>query len=122
MFGLMQPESCSNTDSSFNQQRLHYCATCKVLGKEYGQKTRLLLNYDAVFLAELLSALSQEKSESWKSELQAVNKCFTMPKSDSESPIALHYAAAANVLFAKLKIRDNIADSSSLWHLAERII
>ncbi len=43
MFGLMK-----------RPPREPYCGTCKTMGERYGQKTRLLLNHDTVFLAELL--------------------------------------------------------------------
>jgi hypothetical protein len=37
------------------------------MGRLYGQRSRLLLNHDAVFLAELLTLLSEE-SQSWNAD------------------------------------------------------
>ena len=43
MFGIMK-----------RAERLPYCGSCKTIGAMYGQRARLLLNHDMVFLAELL--------------------------------------------------------------------
>ncbi len=126
MFGLMQARrqcstaaktssACSSScDSAYTRHRLHYCGTCKAIGREYGHKARFSLNVDAVFLSEMLTALSGEQLGEWSAAMQAMNRCFTMPSKDETLPPALHYAAAANVLLAQLKINDNIVDSARL--------
>ena len=43
MFGLIK-----------RADRLAYCGSCKTIGAMYGQRVRLLLNHDMVFLGELL--------------------------------------------------------------------
>lgn len=108
MFGLMKDQRSCNQQESF--QRYHYCATCKSIGKAYGQKSRVFLNYDAVFLAEILSSLLKKDIKEWETSLQAVNQCWTMPKTEEDLPQNLKYAAAANIFFAQLKFRDDIAD------------
>lgn len=114
MFGLMRPaKSCGNPKTV---QRMHYCGTCKIIGQQYGQKSRLLLNYDAVFLAELLTSLAGENPQVWASPLQAVNQCFKMPKKGEEMPLPLQYAAAANVFLAELKLDDSIRDRAKGKH------
>ena len=62
MFGIMRPEGgCSNKNSSdYRFHRMHYCGVCKAMGNSYGHKSRLLLNYDSVFLSELLRFLSTQ--------------------------------------------------------------
>ena len=68
MFGLMK-----NTDGLPTKQsdwyRLHYCGTCKSLGKIYGQRSRFFLNYDIVFLAEILTILQESQTQNWDSAL-----------------------------------------------------
>ena len=86
MFGLMRgPKGCA-TDEQTKQQykyhRKHYCGTCKVMGVEYNQTSRLLLNFDTVFLAELLSLLDNEDTDVWEDSLQKVNLCWAMPKKE----------------------------------------
>jgi len=110
MFGLMRPQKSCNSGSQKSATRMHYCATCKTMGQEFGHKSRMSLNYDAVFLAELLTSLSDESPNQWNNALQATNKCFTMPRQNEKSPAALRYAAASNVFLAALKIDDNIRD------------
>ncbi len=114
MFGLMRPaKSCGKPKTA---QRMHYCGTCKTMGQQFGQKTRLLLNYDAVFLSELLSSVSGENTQEWASSLQAVNQCFKVPKLREEMPLSLRYAAAANVFLAELKLDDSIKDRAKIKH------
>ncbi|MFT7452770.1 MAG: hypothetical protein ACI9VN_003506, partial [Patescibacteria group bacterium] len=116
MFGLMRPEkskSCKS-DVNYRRHRMHYCGTCKTLGVEYGQRARTVLNFDAVFFAEMLSQLSKENLSDWQPGYQAINKCFTMPEQEQSSPLSLRYAAATNVLLSELKTDDNIKDLSSI--------
>ncbi len=120
MFGLMRPEkkeSCK-TDANYRRHRMHYCGTCKALGLEYGQRARAVLNFDAVFFAEMLSQLSKENLSTWQPGYQAINRCFTMPEQEQATPLSLQYAAATNVLLSELKTDDNIKDISGLkWKM-----
>ncbi len=111
MFGLMKPHHCCQTLAQKRDQRLHYCGTCKTLGRLYGQRTRLLLNYDTVFLAELLTSLSGNppQSANWNSAYQSKN-CLRLP-SPEEMPLSLQYAATANVVLTEFKLSDRINDS-----------
>ena len=120
MFGLMQADTNCSTDGNYPNQRYHYCGSCKVIGHEFGQSARAMLNYDAVFLAELLSGLAEDSTENWNSALQAVNQCWVLPGKKAENPLALQYAAAANLLFAELKIKDNISDRGRGWRIVQR--
>ncbi len=83
MFGLMRAKTCKMTTEQKHFRRLHYCGTCKTLGSLYGQKTRILLNYDTVFLSEILSALSGEKIETWANAFQSYN-CLSLPKGENK--------------------------------------
>lgn len=118
MFGLMRPKrQCSNSsqlDSSYLLHRQHYCGTCKVIGKTFGHKSRLMLNFDTVFLAELLSELANESTQGWENPLQSINTCFTMPQ-EGTFPFALEYAAHSSALLGALKVDDNIKDSGKFY-------
>ena len=113
MFGLMKRrcgESCGTDKENY---RLHYCGTCKSIGSIYGQKSRMLLNFDAVFLSELLSALSSEDVNNWQKGYQSHN-CFS--KIDStEIPLVLQYSAAVNVFLTELKTLDHVHDENKWW-------
>jgi len=121
MFGLMRPEkSCSThraQNSDYYFHRMHYCGTCKAMGNQFGQSSRMLLNFDIVFLSEILSLLDKEDTTSWESNLTKVNTCFSMPKEGL--PFSLQYAATANMLLSELKFDDNIKDSKRIsWRIA----
>ena len=40
----------------------YYCGVCKSIGRRYGQLPRMVLSYDAAFLAILLASLSDESN------------------------------------------------------------
>lgn len=117
MFGLMRPEhSCTidRQDANYIHHRRHYCGTCKTMGSRYGQRSRLMLNFDTVFLAELLSELLEEDTSQWQSSFQAINQCFAMPNKKEQMPFSLEYAAAVNVLLGTLKMEDKTVDSKGM--------
>lgn len=119
MFGLMRAKTCGMTAEEKNFRRLHYCGTCKTIGSLYGQKSRMLLNHDTVFLAEILTSLSDEKVQTWQKSYQSYN-CLSLPK--NEMPISLQFAATANVILTEFKIADHISDTRQRrFKLAHRI-
>jgi hypothetical protein len=123
MFGLMQPQNSCTTkknDLDYLYHRRHYCGTCKAIGQNYNQQSRLMLNFDTVFLSELLSRLELEDLNQWDENLQAVNTCFSMPT--EKLPFSLEYAATASILLGVLKIEDNLEDEDRFrWKLAKRV-
>ncbi len=108
MFGLMRAKTCGMTDAEQHFRRLNYCGTCKTTGALYGQKSRLLLNHDTVFLAEILSALSGEDVKDWQKSYQSFN-CLSLPES-GEIPAALEFAATVNIILTEFKLADHLAD------------
>ena len=122
MFGLMKARTCSGTPEVKRRRRMHYCGACKTIGRLYGQKARLLLNHDTVFLAELLTALSGQDHElgGWADGYRSYN-CMSLPRSSSDMPMALQLAAAATMVMAEFKIADHVSDrQGSGWRLAGR--
>lgn len=119
MFGLMKNAGCQNP-SQPEWYRLHYCGLCKSIGRKYDQKSRLLLNYDAVFLSEILTLLSSEETTLWDHEIQNY-QCFSLPRKD-DLPVSLDYASDVNMLLAQLKVQDNkLDDSKIIWGTVENI-
>jgi hypothetical protein len=101
--------------------RLHYCGTCKSMGRQYGQASRLLLNHDAVFLAELLTSLQKSDAEQWGPAYASWN-CLHLPKT-SEIPPAVRYVSAVTVLLAGYKAADHAVDSGRrIWAVAQRLL
>lgn len=63
MFGYVMPVKGELKVREFDTYRGHYCGLCKQLGKDYGQISRLFLNYDLVLLGLLSDALSGQQGE-----------------------------------------------------------
>lgn len=121
MFGLMKNTGCTKADQQ-NWYRKHYCGTCKAIGSQYGHRSRMLLNFDCVFLAELLSLIQEADTRLWHEKLSP-RSCFAIPAAD-ELPLSLQYAADINLIFAEMKVRDNIRDGDGkpfVWKIAQRL-
>ena len=88
MFGLMK-----------RAERLAYCGSCKTIGALYGQRARLLLNHDMVFLAELLTDQPE-----WGPAHRSFN-CMAMPK---EHPRALRLRCGAAVVLGAFPDRGSV--------------
>ncbi len=110
MFGLMKAKTCSQPSDIREQRRLAYCGTCKTLGARYGQRTRVLLSHDTVFLAELLFALSPSP-ESVDKAYRSYN-CLALPNPAS-APLALSFAAAATLFITEGLLADHLQDAPS---------
>ena len=118
MFGLMKACSCNKSHDERELQRMHYCGTCKSIGRFYGQKARVFLNYDAVFLGEVLSDLQPSPLQFAPAYIS--RSCLAIPQPD-QIPWPLEYAAAANIVLAQFKLLDHVADTGSkLMKLAVR--
>jgi hypothetical protein len=124
MYGLMKAHLCSRHASEAQQRRLHYCGACKTMGRLYGQPTRLLLNHDAVFLAELLTGLSPHSQPvaEWNPAYQSYN-CFALPADVEQMPLPLQVAAAVTLLMSQFKVADQVADGrGGKWKAVGRIL
>jgi Family of unknown function (DUF5685) len=118
MYGLMRARHCALSIEQSERHRFHYCGTCKTIGRLYGHRARLLLNHDAVFLAELLSFLSVEPSPRNADKAFHSYNCLSLPKSYDKIPLALQWAAAANLMLARFKVADRIKDNGQIrWRL-----
>lgn len=118
MFGLMKNGGCQHTVTN-DWYRLHYCGLCKSIGRKYDQKSRLLLNQDTVFLAEILTKLGRDATEEWDKSLHGY-QCFVLPKAP-QIPLSLDYAADINLLLGQLRLKDHQADDPVLpWRWVEK--
>ncbi|HQU86793.1 MAG TPA: DUF5685 family protein [Pyrinomonadaceae bacterium] len=109
MFGLMRVKKCGMTAEEKEFRRQSYCGTCKTIGSLYGQKSRFLLNHDTVFLAEILTALSDENVSEREKSYKSFN-CLSLPKNDL--PKSLQFAATANLILTEFKLADHISDEN----------
>src|SRR5262245_6094568 len=125
MYGLMRARHCGQSLEQSERHRFNYCGTCKTIGRLYGQRSRLLLNHDTVFMAELLTLLSAESARENADKAYQSYNCLSLPRSENEMPRALRLAAAANVLLADFKVADRIKDGGRnrwrfMWRLVQR--
>jgi hypothetical protein len=123
MYGVMRARHCGQSAEQSERHRFHYCGTCKTMGRLYGQRSRMLLNHDAVFLAELLTLLSPE-SPSWNVDKAYLSyNCLSVPGSEDGMPRALQLAAASNILLTEFKVADRIKDGGLVrWRLVQRFL
>jgi hypothetical protein len=81
----------------------------------------MLLNHDAVFLAELLTALAGQDVEQWGDSYRSWN-CLRLP-AEAEIPVVLRYAAAVTVLLSEYKVADHEVDSRARrWVWVRRLL
>ncbi len=114
----MSVRACGLGRGAREMRRRHYCGTCKVIGREYGQASRLFLNHDTVLLAEIITALTE--APEWGAAIESHN-CFQLPKKTEATPPALRYAAAATILLASAKVQDHASDSGKWrWRVLAR--
>ena len=79
----------------------------------------MLLNHDAVFLGELLSALRDENLQLWDAAYHSFS-CVTLLEKQI-FPLPLDFAATSNILLTAFKINDQVIDAGKLkWRMANR--
>jgi hypothetical protein len=91
--------------------RAHYCGACKATGKAFGQLPRLTVNYDQAFLSLFMHDYHDIKPELKPSG--CVFHPFRKIAMLQGSPLCLKIDAA-NILLARYKVKDDIADGGGL--------
>ena len=89
----------------------YYCGVCKSIGRRYGQLPRMVLSYDAAFLALLLAALDGEPEEPTREH------CMVHPikKKTIVSNDAIDYAADVMLILAWHKLIDDANDEGKVY-------
>ena len=117
MFGFIRPLKDELKVREFEQFKSCYCALCHTLKKEYGQLSRLFLNYDFTFLAMLL----------WDAEERPETQCARCPASPivkkyyCATTDALSDCAGYSVILSWWKLQDAIADEGFLKRTRARV-
>ncbi len=110
MFGYVNVFRDELKIKDYNTYRAYYCGLCKTLGKKHNQLVRLSLNYDLTFLALIIDALSDKPHDFCMSGcIKKLGK-----RKIINAACGLEFAADMNVLLAYFKLKDDIADNSSL--------
>lgn len=89
----------------------YYCGVCKSIGARYGQLPRMVLSYDAAFLALLISGLSAKADEPSREH------CLVHPikKKTIVRNEAIDYAADVMLILAWHKLLDDANDEGRIY-------
>jgi len=110
MLGYVVPEKSELKMREYEVYSSYYCGICKSVGERYGQLPRFTLNYDFVFLALILAALSEMPDEIHKEH------CIIHPikkKNISKENAAVDYAGDVMLILAYYKLMDDYYDDHS---------
>ena len=105
MFGYVHisPDKLNGEEQQL--YRACYCGLCHTLGRRYGVFARMILNYDLVFLAMLLSDREAPRCGRRRCLIHPIHpRCFC------EQTQALDAAADVSVLLTWWQLRDGVAD------------
>lgn len=115
MFGYVIPNKSELKVREFEVYNAWYCAVCHSLRDRYGQIPRLLLTYDSVFLAMILSTMNDKENS------KTIFRCMTHPGKEryvaSGTP-EIDYAADMLVLLGYYNLKDDYEDEKSIVGLA----
>ena len=111
MFGTLKPQGCGLDDDTRRAHRRLYCGLCQTLGEDYGQLSRAMVSFDAVFLAVVVEGLSARPAPPSRTRCPLVPVVFR-PTAAPDSP-AMRFAAAVSVLLADQLVADRAEDGSA---------
>ena len=116
MFGYVRisPDKLNGEEKELYQSC--YCGLCHTLGKRYGAAARMILNYDLVFLAMLLSGGEAPDCRKRRCALHPVH-----PRCACEPSAALESAADMSVLLTWWQLRDSVVDHGFWGGLKYRV-
>lgn len=89
----------------------YYCGVCKSIARRYGQLPRMVLSYDAAFLALLLASLDKREDQPSKEH------CIIHPvkKKTIVQNEAIDYAADVMLILAWYKLLDDAHDEGRMY-------
>ena len=111
MLGYIVPDKPELKVKEYELYSGYYCGICKSIGRRYGQLPRMVLNYDAVFLALIVSCFDE------KEERVEAERCIAHPLKKRKvvyNQDALDYAADIILFLAYYKLKDDLADEHAV--------
>lgn len=115
MFGYVVPLKNELKVREFEVYNAWYCSICHSIRDRYGQIPRLLLTYDSVFLAMMISALESESNQLTKF------RCMTHPSREryiTKTTGEIEYSADMLILLGYYNLKDDFEDEKSFIGLA----
>lgn len=110
MFGYVRTNKMELKHREILTYKGYYCGICMTLKKEYGNLSRLSLNFDTTFLQIMLTSL-YEPSDSGQ-----MMRCISHPHK-KEAVITNEiskYCSAMNIILTYYKLKDDAQDDNSL--------
>ena len=120
MFGYVKIYKHELKIKDYEAYRGVYCSLCKQIGRDYGQLSRLTLNYDFTLLALTRLAFRQECCGFTQSRcsFNPMKKCQQCVNGGDE----LSFAAAAAMIMVYYKLCDDITDSPLVKGFFKRLL
>ena len=118
MFGYVRPRRDELRMKDYDAYYAAYCGLCRAMAKEYGFRTRFLVNYDMTFLYLLRAGLdpAAETRKCWcPARVCGRKRCLCDPEGYSR-------VAGLNMILCYEKIADNIRDSGFFKRMGYRFL
>ncbi|MBR6444500.1 MAG: hypothetical protein IKS63_03630 [Firmicutes bacterium] len=111
MFGYVRADNSQLKMYEYELYTGYYCGICKSIGNRFGQIPRLVLSYDAAFLAMLLEALSDTPDD------PVAERCIThhIKKKTVIRNSAIDYAADIMLILAWHNLLDDAKDEGKVY-------
>ena len=111
MFGYVTPLYKKLTLEEYYYFKSYYCGLCYCIKNNYGNISRLTLNYDLTFISFLLDGLINEPIDTISVHcIKHLNSKTSICKATD----ALNYISSINIIMSSLKLKDDITDDNSL--------
>ena len=116
MFGYVRAVTSVLSSEDAQRYEAVYCGLCHTLGRRYGLAARMILNYDLVFLAMLLSEGNVPRCDEKRCLVHPIRRlCFC------RETAALDVAADVSVLLTWWQLRDGVEDHGFFQGLKYRL-
>lgn len=110
MFGYVRTNKMELKHREILMYKGYYCGICMTLKKEYGNLSRLSLNFDTTFLQILLTSLYEPEDHG------EMMRCISHPHK-KEAVITNEissYCSAMNIILTYYKLKDDVEDDGSI--------
>lgn len=110
MFGYVRINKMELKMKEYYKYRGYYCGLCKYLKQNFGEISRLSLNYDVTFLIILLSSIYKSENSITK------ERCIVKPASKNLRIVneITEYGANMNIILTHNKLKDNVDDDKRI--------
>jgi hypothetical protein len=118
MFGLMKLKRTNVNGETYSLYKKLTCSLCDVLGTNYGNKSRLLLNNDIIFLCFLILEINNDTDL-----LKTSSRTLFFKKDTKQSSSKFFkYLVSLNILLSSVLVEDNIKDSKTIKSIRYKLV